>query len=136
MADDGKQRDSIICEACGTSVPIYDVVNYGSMELGYRELCTCCFNTEVASVLGLERFEHVGLPPVVMTDCAGERHEFHFRIRLLGSVMALDAFELKAGAPGGYQFQILGKPDDEPLLLLGSMIERIRQKSVRPASRA
>ena len=127
MTGEGKQRDSIICEACGTSVPSYDVVSYGSVELGYRELCTCCFNTEVASALGLERFEHVRLHPVVMTDCAGERHEFHFRIRLLGSLMALDAFELNTGAPGGYQFQILGKPDDEPLLLLGSLIERIRR---------
>jgi hypothetical protein len=132
MTDEGKRSNSIICEECGTAVPSYDVVSYGSIELGYRELCSSCFNTEVASVLGLERFEHVGLHPVVMTDCAGERHEFHFRIRLLGSVMALDAFELKAGAPGGYQFQILGKPDDEPLLLLGSMIERIRRNlSVR-----
>ena len=46
--------------------------------------------------------------------------------------MALDAFELETGAPGGYQFQILGKPDDEPLLLLGSLIERMRRNlSVR-----
>jgi len=41
---------------------------------------------------------------------------------------ALDAFELTAtGAPGGYQFQILGKPDDEPLSLLGRLVERIRR---------
>ena len=39
----------------------------------------------------------------------------------------LDAFELTAGAPGGYQFQILGKPDDEPLSLLGRLIERMRR---------
>ena len=132
MRGEGKQSDSKICDACGTAVPTYDVVSYGSLELGYRELCDRCFNTEMASVLGLERFEHVGLHPVVMTDCAGEKHEFHFRMRLHGSVMALDAFELKTGAPGGYQFQILGKPDDEPLLLLGSLIERIRRNlSVR-----
>jgi hypothetical protein len=49
MTDEGKQSDSIICEACGSAVPIYDVVSYGSIELGYRELCNCCFNTEVAS---------------------------------------------------------------------------------------
>ena len=73
MIGEGKQRDSIICEACGTSVPIYDVVSCGSIELGYRQLCTCCFNTEVANVLGLERFGHAGLHPVVRTDCAGER---------------------------------------------------------------
>jgi hypothetical protein len=128
MQDEEKQRGGIICcDACGTAVPAYDVVNYGSIEQGYRELCSRCFNTEVASALGMECFENVRLHPVVMTDCAGERHEFHFRMRLLGSMAALDAFELVAGAPGGYQFQILGKPDDETLSLLGRLIERMRR---------
>jgi hypothetical protein len=36
-----------------------------------------------------------------MIDCAGERHEFHFKMRLLGSMTALDAFEVKAGVPKG-----------------------------------
>jgi hypothetical protein len=81
----------------------------------------------VASALGLEGFENVRLHPVVMTDCAGERHEFHFRMRLLGSMAALDAFEITCGAPGGYQFQILGEPGDEPLSLLGRLIERMRR---------
>ena len=128
MRDDDKQSGGMVCcEACGAVVPAYDVVNYGSIEQGYRELCNRCFNAEVASALGLERFENVRLHPVVMTDCAGERHEFHFRMRLLGSMAALDAFELKAGAPGGYQFQMLGKPDDEPLSLLGHLMERMRR---------
>jgi hypothetical protein len=128
MKDEDKQSGSIICcDACGTAVPAYDVVNYGSIEQGYRELCSRCFNTEVASALGLECFENVRLHPVVMTDCAGERHEFHFRMRLLGSIAALDAFELAAGAPGAYQFQIIGKPDDETLSLLGRLIERMRR---------
>ena len=132
MRDEGERSNTTVCEACGTAVPTYDVVSYGSIERGYRELCTRCFNAEVASVLGLEHFEHVRLQPVVMTDCAGEKHEFHFRIRLLGDVMALDAFELKAGVPGGYQFEMLGKPDDEPLPLLGNLIERMRRSlSVR-----
>jgi len=67
-----------------------------------------------------------------MTDCAGERREFHFRMRLHGSIAVLDAFEFRAGAPGGYQFQILGKPDDESFSLLGRLIERMRRSlSVR-----
>src|ERR1700684_3446801 len=116
MRDEDKQSSSMICcDVCGTAVPTYDVVNYGSIEQGYRELCNCCFNAEVASALGLERFENVRLQPVVMTDCAGERHECHDRTRLLASTAALDTFELRAGEPGGYQFQILGKPDDEAL---------------------
>jgi hypothetical protein len=128
MRDEGKQSGGMVCcEACGTAVPAYDVVHYGSIDQGYRELCSSCFNAEVASALGVERFENVRLQPVVMTDFAGEKHEFHFRLRLLGSMAALDAFEFTGGAPGGYQFHILGEPDDEPLSLLGRLIERMRR---------
>ena len=50
MRDEGKQSGSMICcDACGTAVPAYDVVSYGSIEQGYRELCNRCFNAEVAS---------------------------------------------------------------------------------------
>ena len=133
MKNEGMQSGGMVCcEVCGAAVPTYDVVNHGSIEQGYRELCNRCFNAEVANALGLERFDDVHLDPVVLTDCAGERHEFHFRMRLLGSVAALDAFELTAAAPGGYQFQILGEPDDEPLSLLGRLMERMRRSlSVR-----
>lgn len=132
MSDEGEPRNTTVCAACGTAAPTYDVVRYGSIERGYRELCTSCFNAEVASVLGLERFEHVQLQPIVMTDCAGDQHEFHFRTTLLGNVIALEAFELEAGMPGGYQFEMLGKPDDDPLPLLGRLIERMRRSlSVR-----
>jgi len=127
MREGDESGGMVRCDGCGASVPGYDVVNYGSIEHGYRDLCTRCFNTEVASALGLERFENVCLQPIVMIDCAGERREFHFRMRLLGSIAALDAFELRANAPGGYQFQIVGTPDDEPLLLLGRLIERMRR---------
>jgi hypothetical protein len=132
MSDEGAPSDTTVCAACGTAVPSYDVVSYGSIERGYRALCTSCFNTEVASALGLKRFEHVRLQPIVMTDCAGEQHEFRFRTTLLGDVMALEAFEFEAGMPGGYQFEMLGKPDDDPLPLLGRLIERMRRSlSVR-----
>jgi hypothetical protein len=132
MSDESEQSNTSVCAACGTAVPTYDVVSYGSIERGYRELCTSCFNAAVASALGLERFEHVRLQPIVMTDCAGEQHEFHFRLRLLGDVMALEAFELRAGMPDGYQFEILGDPDGDPLPPLGSLIERMRRSlSVR-----
>ena len=132
MSDEREPSNTTVCEACCTAIPSYDAVRYGSIERGYRELCTRCFNAEMASVLGLEHFEHVRLQPIVMTDCAGEQHEFHFGIRLLGHVMALDAFELKAGVRGGYQFEMLGEPDGDPLSLLGRMIERMRRSlSVR-----
>jgi hypothetical protein len=128
MSDNGELGGSTVCEACGTAVPAYDVVSYGSMEDGYSTLCTTCFNAEIARTLGLEHFEHVRLEPVVMTDCAGEQHEFHFRTRLLGELMVLEAFELKAGGPNGYQFEIVGDPAGEPLSLLGRLIERMRRR--------
>ena len=128
MQKDNEDRRSVIrCEACGTAVPAYDVVNYGSTEDGYRQLCSQCFNAEVASAQGLERFENVRFDQVVMTDCAGEAHEFHFRTHLLGSMVALDAFELKGGEPAGYKFQILGDPEGDVLSLLGRLVERIRR---------
>jgi hypothetical protein len=132
MSNEGEPSDTTVCEACGWAVPTYDIVSYGSIERGYRALCTSCFNAEVASALGLEHFEHARLEPVVMTDCAGEQHEFHFRTRLLGDVMPLEAFELKAGVLGGHQFEMLGEPNDDPLPLLGKLIERMRRSlSVR-----
>jgi len=63
---------------------------------------------------------------LTLTDGAPCRRP-NFQLRLLGSMVALDAFEAKAGTPKGYQFQILGEPDDEPLSLLGRLVERMRR---------
>jgi hypothetical protein len=108
-------------------VPDYDVINYGSVDAGYRELCTRCFNTEVAESDGLDGFEHADLAPVELTDCDGQAHLFHFRTRLFGPGIALDAFEVRDGTPAGYQFQVIGESEDDPLRLLARLIERIRR---------
>ncbi len=74
------------------------------------------------------RIENVRLNQIAMTDCAGDAHGFHFRTCLLGTMVALDAFELKHGEPAGYQFQIIGDPEEEPLSLLGRLVERMRRR--------
>lgn len=125
--EDEHSRSVIRCEECGTAVPAYDMVSYGSIENGYRQLCSQCFNAEVAGTQGLQDFENLRFDQIVMTDCAGEAHEFHFRTRLLGSMVAVDAFELKRGAPAGYRFQILGDTDEDLLSLLGRLVERMRR---------
>src|SRR5206468_1588695 len=76
---------------------------------------------------GLEGFEHAEFEPVGLTDCAGELHEFHFRTRLFGTGVALDAFELRDGHPAGYHFQIIGDPKEDLLALLGRLIEKMRR---------
>ena len=82
---------------------------------------------EVAKIDGLEGFEHVKFEPVGLPDCTGKVHEFHFRTRLFGPGVALDAFELRDGDPAGYQFQIIGNPEDDLLVLLGQLIQKIRR---------
>jgi hypothetical protein len=117
----------IHCSGCGKSVPGYDIIHCGSIEHGYRQLCSQCFNQEIAKLDGLEGFEHVNFTPVGLADCTGEIHEFHFRTRLLGPEVALDAFELRDGHPAGYEFQIIADSGEDRLVLLARLIERIRR---------
>jgi hypothetical protein len=120
-------RNEVRCDGCGQSTPSYDIVHYGSIERGYRQLCGRCFNTQMAEAAGLEGFEHADFEPVGLTDCQGELHQFHFRSHLFGTGVALDAFELRNGEPAGYSFQIIGDPEDDLMVLLGRLVEKIRR---------
>lgn len=118
---------SIPCQGCGRITPSYDIVNYSSADQGCKQLCSQCFNTEVARSCHLDDFEHVTFEPVRLTDCTGKSHEFHFRTRLFGTGVALDAIELCNGHPEGYEFQVIGHPEDDLLALLGRLIEKMRR---------
>ena len=121
------QDQQIRCARCGQITPTFEIVNYGSMEHGYREICLQCLNTEMAEAMGLAGFEHAKFEPVGLTDCAGEVHEFHFRTNLFGPGVSIDAFELRDGLPSGYQFQIIGSPEGDLLELLGQLIQKMRR---------
>ena len=74
----------LTCDACRQPTLSHDIVNYGSMEGGYRQLCGRCFNEAAASRLGLQGFEHVAFEPVRMVHQPREhrlfdRHERHAR---------------------------------------------------------
>ena len=116
-----------LCSRCGRTVPDFDIVKYGSVDAGYRELCGKCFNTEVAASDGLAGFEHAAIEPAEFTSCDGETHVFHFRTRLFGPGVALDALEVRDGVPAGYRFQVIGEPEDDPLHLLARLIGKIRR---------
>lgn len=119
--------DTVPCAVCSTPTPHYHIVHYGSTDGGYRDLCTRCFNADVAARNRLDHFENIQFDKVMLADCTGQKHEFHFRTRLLGDIVTLEAFELHDGAPGGYEFQIIGKPRDELMSLLARLIERMRR---------
>jgi hypothetical protein len=72
-------------------------------------------------------FEDLQFQPVVLSDICRENHTFHFRTRLFGTGVALDAFELRDGDPFGYQFHVIGDLEADLLALLGKLIEKIRR---------
>lgn len=117
----------IHCAGCGSDVPSYDVTHYGTAEHGYRVLCSRCFSAEVAKVSGIGDFDTVRFEPIGLADGAGELHQFHFVTRLLGNIVTLDAFELQDGNPTGYQFHLIGDPEEDPFDLLGRMVGKIRK---------
>jgi len=117
----------IKCEGCGEDVPAYDITHYGSADGSYRDLCSRCFSAEVAKVSGVENFDNTRLQPIGITDCDGVPHQFHFVPRLLGNMVTLDAFEIQDGNPTGYQFQVIGDPEEDMFALLGRMVGRIRK---------
>ncbi|MHB8949863.1 MAG: DUF7686 domain-containing protein [Rhodoferax sp.] len=115
------------CDGCGAATPSHDITHYGSIETGYKNLCSICFNAQVAERCGLDDFENIRLEPITITDNTGQAHEFHFVTRLLGNILSLEAFELQDSVPAGYQFQIIGDPEDDLFALLGRMVEKIRR---------
>jgi len=114
------------CDQCGDSVPSYDITHYGS-DGSYRDLCNRCLSAAVAKVCGLDPIDYARLEPIGITDCDGGSHQFYFTTRLLGHIVTLDAFELNEGQQAGYQFQIIGGPEEDQFALLGRMIGRIRK---------
>ena len=117
---------SMRCHTCGRPIAGFESVHYGSIEGGYRDLCNRCFNQEVAAAGEID-FTHVQFEPLEMPDAAGDTHRFHFEVHLLGDRLSLEAFELVGGAPGGYQFQVLGDAEEDLFELMGQMVPRIRR---------
>ena len=114
------------CHTCSRAIAGFESVHYGSMEGGYRDLCNRCFNVEVAAAGEID-FSHVQFEPLELADAAGKTRQFHFEVRLGGDHVALEAFELVEGAPGGFQFQVMGDPDEDLFELMGRMVPRIRK---------
>lgn len=117
--------NSTPCERCGKVVPYHDVTHY-TTDAQTLILCTHCFNADVAERSGIEDFDNHPLDPISITAVDGVVHQFHFRTRLLGDIVTLEAFELKEGEPAGYQFQLIGEPEEDRFIQLGRLVARIR----------
>lgn len=114
------------CERCCKLVPAHDLTHF-TTKAGALLLCTQCFNTEVAQLSGIEDFDNHPLEPVSIAAADGVVHQFHLRTRLLGAIVTLEAYELKENEPSGYQFQLVGKPEEDRFVQLGRLVNRIRR---------
>lgn len=117
---------TIACDRCGALVPPHDLTHF-TTEAGASELCSLCFNSDVAQRSGIEDFDNHPLEPIFITAADGVIHQFHLRTRLLGAIVTLEAYELKDNEPSGYQFQLVGEPDEDRFVQLGRLVERIRR---------
>jgi hypothetical protein len=54
---------SLCCHTCGRVIAGFESVHYGSIELGYRDLCNRCFNEEGAKNGGIN-CSHVEFEPL------------------------------------------------------------------------
>ena len=117
------------CERCGTSMPSYDTVHYGNVSKS-ETLCTACFNAAAADRMGIE-IEPANFQSVTLKGSDGRSHVFHVRRRLCPTGQVLETFEVKRGAPTGYQFAILGDFTEDPMELLAGLYERMRRAVAR-----
>ncbi|MBI4864214.1 MAG: hypothetical protein HY815_28750 [Candidatus Riflebacteria bacterium] len=115
------------CESCGKTVPAYEITSLVDDDKR-RSLCGDCYFETMSHYSG-EDLVHQRLEPITVKDAEGSLHTFHFRYSIIPVGYGLEAFEIKDGHPGGYQFAIGGKED--PLGLLKRLYERIRRELAR-----
>jgi hypothetical protein len=116
----------LCCDRCGLSDPDHDFTHFTETAQTVV-LCSNCFNAQMAATAGIEDLDTHELEPITLTDAQGARHTFYFQIRLLGTHVSLEAFELKDGYPGGYQFQDLGAPMEDRFVQLGRLVQKMRR---------
>lgn len=114
------------CGTCGREYLTYDGVVL-SGEGGGRELCRDCFNRYIAERMDVD-FQPTDFVPYKVRGPDRRVHTFHFRSMLVPTGRVLEAFELVGGAPGGYQFKVLGDFDDDAFALCAELVERIRRR--------
>lgn len=116
------QRDS--CARCQGEFPGYDLVGTVLDDGADITRCWRCHNQHVADLHGVP-FDHEDLPPLILRDGHGVRREIQFRVRLLGDMVAVDAFDVVDDTPGAYQLMEIGTWEDDPRELRERLAQRI-----------
>lgn len=119
------------CESCKKTVPAYEITHLSEQNpLRSTPLCGPCFFETMGAHCGTD-FDHATLQPITVSDASGQPHVFHFRHSVCPVGLTLEAFEIKKGNPGGYEFQVLGDFEADPLALFTKLYERIKRELAR-----
>lgn len=117
------------CAACGKTVQPHDGV-YVTRKEDLQYFCSNCYNDMIAQYLGVV-FENPSFDPVTLKDTDDINHTFHFRTRLLGDQVIVDALELLDDGKQGYEFSILGDAEEDMFGLFKRLFERIKRSMNR-----
>ena len=114
-----------ICTSCGKSTPSYDTICL-STENHLQTLCMRCYNKIVSEAMG-EDYHHMDFEPVVLKDSEDKEHKFHFSHKLLGHIQTIESFELVNDRQGGYEFSVIGDPDEDLFELFTKLYEKMKR---------
>ena len=103
------------------------MVGLGTGVGNYQNLCSRCYNEEIARLSGMT-FNHIAFQPIELSDASGATHRFHFVLRHLGSMLSLAALEVNADQSQGYEFRVLGAANADPFTLMQRLIGQIRHE--------
>ena len=123
------------CDSCNSTLQAHNNI---TLTIGdsSQHLCTRCYN-EVISEYHDVNFENVTFDPINLSDKEDIEHRFTFHTRLLGDKVAMEAFEELEGEQSGYQFQVIGRIEDDILSLYQSLYEKMKrgleQKHIEPS---
>ena len=113
------------CEVCSERVRSYEIVYVRDGEK-YRRHCNRCYNKMISEMYELD-FEHPEFQPITLKDVDGFSHEFRFRTFIIPTGISIEALEVRNGELAGYEFQVIGDIEADPLELFGQLFERIRK---------
>ncbi|MEE4271894.1 MAG: hypothetical protein V2I67_09470 [Thermoanaerobaculales bacterium] len=118
------------CQECSNKIGFGDGVHLTDMEGPGRLLCLECFNSFVSDQAGLG-FEHPRFLPLAIDDCEGNPHTFEFRTMLSGDVVTLRAIEPLDNGKQGYEFLVVGDPEDDPMHLFRRLYDSMTRELSR-----
>lgn len=115
------------CEECGGQLRFGNGVHLSGRGDSGRLLCLECFNAFVSARTGVD-FEHPRFSPVAIDDCDGDTHTFELRTMFSGDVVTLRAVELFDTGKEGYEFLVVGDPEEDTMQLFGRLYDSMRRE--------